>query len=868
LKTLLLFAIGLALPLYASDEPEKWTLEVSRLRGKVTDVNWVSGDQKKAALSEELLSVVRKDPNALRLAKQRGVEHGLVIVAESVITDPNSPISSDGAVVLLIAGETMGKPTIPFVPQTTYLHTQGFFYTYLNNDTNRVEIAFFDKTKNESQVLKDDINPVHLKSSKVSISYSEAGVILTEGDQETVLTLSGVKGKPQAKLKEVTPHTQQMLEAMKAEELTAEDADLFVADWLTSHAEKVEEAIVAQNGGKRNSLVVGKGKQTAFVNLIARRIAEGKAKALQGWKVYRVNAALFGPDGFVGTEVKKVNDWFEAFSDQKLILVMENMEKLMLLGGDASTVDKKVTGAMAPYLTSGRVLVIGTASTEGLTRLQQDQEFVSNFQVVNIPQPNRADLKNLLYDRAKAIEARPGKVEITPGAITTLSIHSYRHLPDESEPDIEIEAMEELALIAAKAGKNVVGDDEARTWIAERSRRPSLADDKLVKFSDEKEFYQSPIKAVIGHRHTTETLRSLFSQIANEDRDNEYLDTKYQGLRIVMLLGPSGVGKTFVVSKLAEGLAEKGIKWPINVFDGNEYKSERSDWKMFGSIAGYKDSEKPFLYAWAKENPEGIIFFDEYDKMHPNVTEAMMRVLDDGVIPHGATNDKFRWRGIIFLAANFGARGKYQGSQETDDLGVAADEKELSDLIDQFTLYFTDDYTFTKPNMEKVKKFFSGPDGKIWPKPTNEKEKQVLLDKLTNVVTVEYGKVGRVINNQLLRRVGVIEMMSHFTKREYQDLIRYQLQSRIDKVKADVNADLSFTPALESYLFTQTWGEGGVLVFTRGAGAFVDSKLWKATVKDTISNFAKKTENAGKKWVMDIVKGEVTLTASSKETKQ
>ncbi len=868
MKTLLLIVLGFVTPVFGSSEAEKWTLEVVRLKGKVLDVNWVSGEKKIAALTEELLDVVKADSNALRQAKQRGVEYAIVVIAEEAITDPASSFSRDGAIVLLVEGETVSKPTISFAPQSIYLHTRGFIYTYLNNDTNRVEIAFCDKEKPVPLILKEDINPALLKSNKIRISYAPTGVVIAEGDKETVLTLSGVKGRPQSKLRDVTEQTQQILEAMKSEDLTAEDANLFVADWLTKDAKKVEDAVFAQNGAKRNSIVVGKGKQTAFINLIARRIATGEVSALEGWKVYRVNAALFGPDTLVGGEVKKVNDWFEAFSDQKLIIVMENIDKLMLWGGDASTLDKKVTGAIAPRLTSGRLLIIGTASKEGLTRLEKDPEFISNFQVVDIAQPSRQEVKSLLFDRAKTILARPGAVEITPAAITTLSIHSYRHLPDESEPDIEIEAMEELSLVAAKSGKTVVGEEEARSWVAGRSRRPSLAEDKLVRFSDPKEFNQSPIREVIGHPHTTELVRSLFSQIANEDRDNEYLDRKYQGVRIVMLLGPSGVGKTFIVQKLTEGLAERGIQWPTNVFDGNEYKDEHSHWKMIGPPGGFKDSEKRYLYSWAQENPEGIIFFDEYDKMHPNTTEVMMRILDDGVIPHGATNDKFRWRGIIFLAANFGARGKYQGSQETSDRSIAEGEKDLSDLIDQFTLYFTDDYAFAKPDLAKVRRFFSGPDGKPWPKPKSSKEKQVLLDRLRDVVTVEYGKIGRVVNNQLLRRIGVIEMMPHFTKASFKALIRQKLQSRTDKVKIDKNADLTFTPKFEAYLFDQTWGEGGVLAFTRGAGAFVDNSLWTKTVKDSLSNFAKLPEHADKRWVMDLVNGEMKLTASEKVTQK
>jgi hypothetical protein len=60
---------------------------------------------------------------------------------------------------------------------------------------------------------------------------------------------------------------------------------------------------MAEEGTKRLSLdcrpsATSLRLQTASL----KRIADGSAKSLQGWSLYKVNPALFGPDGLAGGE--------------------------------------------------------------------------------------------------------------------------------------------------------------------------------------------------------------------------------------------------------------------------------------------------------------------------------------------------------------------------------------------------------------------------------------------------------------------------------------------------------------------------------------------------------------------------------------
>lgn len=844
---LLVLSLVFATYAFGQDGPE-WKLEVKKQGGKIDTIRWIAdGETPKTALSPNLLEVVRKDAAAYRAATARGISHSVIVVPEDMIST-----APDGGVAILLPGKLVDSVTIDFAPERLHLHSDGFFYTYFDADSSQITLESYSISQGKSVPLKKNINRVHLKSGKAKIEFDQDAVSVTEEERVTRFAADGGRGRAIAKVRPVSESTKQFLEELKAEDLVeqAKSGALFAADWMEKYAEGIERRLMAEEGTKRLSLIVGHGNQSALINRLAQRIADGSAKSLQGWSLYKVNPALFGPDGLVGGETRKVNEWFEKLAGQKLIIVFENAEKLTLIGGDASSVDKKITGAMAPYLSSGKVLVLATTSREGLVRLQKDEEFLGVFETVNIPEPNPAEVLAIVTGRAKAIASRKDKVNFSPEALAALEFQARRHLPEEAHPTVEIEGMEAIALEKASEGESDVSADDIRKWVSAQSRRPSLAGDTLQKFSDPTVFYPG-MTEVIGNPRALEAVRSLISQMAAQDRDPETAERKRQGLKIILLTGPSGTGKTFIPKELEKALAAQGIKWPLNIINGNEFNSERSDWKLLGPPGGFKDSEKEYLYDWAKQNPEGILFFDEFDKLHPNVSKVMMNILDEGVVPAGATNSTFRWRGIIFLAANFGAKGSDQ------DGYAGQEERALSDLVDQFTLYFTDDYTFQKPDLKKVKKFFVDGKGEVWPKPKDQKEKDVLIGKLGEVIKTEYGRIGRIIDNQLLGRIGVVEVLVHWTKAEYKQLIDRELARRIEKVKKD--GKLQYTEAFKNWLLDTTWGQGGRLVFSQGARAFVDSREWNEMVKDRLATFAKVPENKGKTWEFNFADGKVDL---------
>ncbi|MEJ2290702.1 MAG: ATP-dependent chaperone ClpB [Deinococcales bacterium] len=121
-----------------------------------------------------------------------------------------------------------------------------------------------------------------------------------------------------------------------------------------------------------------------------------------------------------------------------------------------------------------------------------------------------------------------------------------------------------------------------------------------------------------------------------------------------IFLGPTGVGKT----ETAKALAQQLFDTEDNMIrlDMSEYMEKHTVAKLIGAPPGYVGyDEGGQLTEAVRRHPYSVILFDEIEKAHPDVFNALLQMLDDGRLTdsHGRTVD-FR-NTVVIMTSNIGS---------------------------------------------------------------------------------------------------------------------------------------------------------------------------------------------------------------------
>jgi ATP-dependent Clp protease ATP-binding subunit ClpA len=136
----------------------------------------------------------------------------------------------------------------------------------------------------------------------------------------------------------------------------------------------------------------------------------------------------------------------------------------------------------------------------------------------------------------------------------------------------------------------------------------------------------------------------------------------------LLLPGPTGVGKTELMMKFA-----LAMNMPFFHVEGAQFSESHTVARLIGSPSGYVGPDKGILYVFAEENAAAIVFFDEIEKMHPDVYTALMNYFDAGILTAGNGETVRRPGHVIVGAANAGAEKLHRHMSERQVKDVLAD---------------------------------------------------------------------------------------------------------------------------------------------------------------------------------------------------
>ena len=166
-----------------------------------------------------------------------------------------------------------------------------------------------------------------------------------------------------------------------------------------------------------------------------------------------------------------------------------------------------------------------------------------------------------------------------------------------------------------------------------------------------------------------------------------------------IFLGPTGVGKTELARTLAQALFDSDQH--IIRIDMSEYMEKHSVSRLIGAPPGYVGYEEGGQLTEAvRRQPYSVILFDEVEKAHDDVLNALLQLLDDGRLTdsRGRTVD-FK-NTVVFMTSNIGSPELLDGVTETGDIRPEAEQGVLDQLRARFRPEFlnrVDDIILFKP---------------------------------------------------------------------------------------------------------------------------------------------------------------------------
>ncbi len=463
---------------------------------------------------------------------------------------------------------------------------------------------------------------------------------------------------------------------------------------------------------KNNPVLIGEpgvGKTAIAEGLAQQLVSDDVPDILRGKRLVSMDiAGMIAGSKYRGEfEERLKKSLEEASASGKTILFIDELHTIIGAGNAEGAMD--AANILKPLMSKGELQIIGaTTLDEYRKHVEKDAALARRFQQVMVNEPSTTDAVLILQGIREKYEEHH-KIKIPDEAIDAAVILSSRYITDRFLPDKAIDLIDEAASrVRLKKSEESPENKKLGERIHEIIRMKAEAVEKqdfetAQKLRDEEvelEKQLGDLRARIEKQKESTPTQLTGDDIADivaswtgipvakiNESDAERLKTLEDELkkRVIgqdeavtaiakairrsrlglkdpkrpsgsfIFLGTTGVGKTELARALAEVMF--GNENSLIRVDMSEYMEKHDVSKLIGSPPGYVGyDEGGQLTEKVRRRPYSVVLFDEIEKAHPEIFNAMLQILDDGRMTDGQGRTVDFRNTIIIMTSNIGAR--------------------------------------------------------------------------------------------------------------------------------------------------------------------------------------------------------------------
>ncbi|MBI1304786.1 MAG: ATP-dependent chaperone ClpB [Phycisphaera sp.] len=306
---------------------------------------------------------------------------------------------------------------------------------------------------------------------------------------------------------------------------------------------------------------------------------------------------------------------------------------------------------------------------ESKKRLGAIEEELADFNEKDRAMTARWELEKKELDAVKSVQAEIEKKNIEleqakrRGDFESASRIQYGELRDLEQ---RLKAAEESFRRRQAEGTALVKEEVDSEQIAEVvAKWTGIPVAKLVESEREKLLHMEDelARRVVGQREAV----AAVSEAVRRNRAG--LGEANRPIGSFLFLGPTGVGKTELCKALAGYLFD--TEEAIQRIDMSEYMEQHAVARLIGSPPGYVGhDEGGQLTEAVRRRPYCVVLFDEMEKAHPDVSNVLLQLLDDGRLTDGQGRTVDFSNTIVVMTSNIGSHAILEMTDRHEDESV------------------------------------------------------------------------------------------------------------------------------------------------------------------------------------------------------